>query len=174
MDLKWQASAITTKGTSAQMDKATIDPVGTVGPASHVTFHYRLTLTDGQAVFDTFAERPATIQMGMGQFAPGLERCMMALQEGDERSYALGPDDAFGPRNPELIQKVSKALLAKHADPNDPIEPGDLLEFPTPDGGRFAGVFKGWEDQAALFDFNHPLAGQPVEFVVRIVGVINA
>ena len=158
------------------MDKATVGSVGTVGtvgPESHVTFHYKLTLPDGQVVFDTFVERPATIQMGTGQFAPGLERCMMALQEGDERSYALGPDDAFGPRNPDLIQKISQSLLQKHADPNDPLEAGDLIEFPTPDGGRFAGVFKGWDGQAALFDFNHPLAGQPVEFVVRIIGVIN-
>jgi FKBP-type peptidyl-prolyl cis-trans isomerase SlpA len=28
------------------------------------------------------------------------------------------------------------------------------------------------EDGAILFDFNHPLAGQPVSFEVQIIGVL--
>ena len=144
-----------------------------ITPESHVTLHYRLSMPDGQVVLDTFEDKPATLQLGAGQFAPGLERCLLALGEGDERSYALGPDDAFGPRNPALIQKISDKLLAEHLDPADPLAPGDLLEFPAPDGSRFAGVFKGWEGQAAVFDFNHPLAGQPLLFHVRIIGVLT-
>ena len=140
---------------------------------SHVTFHYRLELIDGQVLFDTFSEYPATLQLGQGQFAEGLERCMIALQEGEEKTYQLGPDDAFGPRNPGLIQHIARSALKDHIDPTDPLAPGDLLEFPSPDGGRFAGVFKGWQDQeTGLFDFNHPLAGQALSFHVRIVGVL--
>jgi FKBP-type peptidyl-prolyl cis-trans isomerase SlpA len=139
---------------------------------SHVTLHYRLSLPDGQVVLDTFDDKPATLQLGSGQFSPGLERCLLALQEGDERSYALGPEDAFGPRNPSLIQKVSRKLLNEQSDTTDPLEPGDLLEFPAPEGGRLAGVFKGWHGDAALFDFNHPLAGQALMFHVRIIGVL--
>lgn len=143
-----------------------------ITPESHVTLHYRLSLPDGPVVLNTFDDKPATLQLGSGQFSPGLERCLLALQEGDERSYALGPDDAFGPRNPALIQKLSRKLLAEHADTTDPLEPGDLLEFPAPEGGRFAGVFKGWEGDSAVFDFNHPLAGQALLFHVRIIGVL--
>ncbi|MEK9710595.1 MAG: peptidylprolyl isomerase, partial [Alphaproteobacteria bacterium] len=95
------------------------------------------------------------------------------LQEGDEKTYQLGPDDAFGPRNPELIQRIARAALKDHLDPTDPLAPGDLLEFPSPDGGRFAGIFKGWQDEeTGLFDFNHPLAGQALSFHVRIIGVL--
>ncbi len=141
---------------------------------SHVTLHFRISLADGQIVFDTFDDKPATIQIGEGQFAPALEKCLIALREGDERSYQLGPDDGFGPRHPDLVQKVSQSLLDKYADPTDPIAPGDVVEFPTPDqgGGRVAGVFKGWESGAAVFDFNHPLAGQPLRFDVRIIGLL--
>lgn len=144
-----------------------------ISPTSHVTFHYRLTLDDGQVLLDTFEDRPATIQMGEGQFSDGLERCLIALREGDKRSYQLGPDDAFGPRNPELIQLVSGDLIREHSDPSDPLEPGDLVEFPSPDGGRFAGIFKGWEEGSAVFDFNHPLAGQPLNFEVQVIAVLE-
>jgi FKBP-type peptidyl-prolyl cis-trans isomerase SlpA len=141
---------------------------------SHVTLHFRLSLSDGRVVFNTFDDKPATIQIGEGQFAPALERCLIALREGDERTYQLGPDDGFGPRHPDLVQKVSQSLLDRYADASDPIEPGDIVEFPTPDesGGRVAGIFKGWDGGSALFDFNHPLAGQPLRLDVRIIGLL--
>ena len=132
---------------------------GGIHQGSHVTLHFRLTLADGQIVFGTFDDKPATIQIGEGQFAPALEKCLIALREGDERSYQLGPDDGFGPRHPDLVQKVSQSLLDRYADPTDPIAPGDVVEFPTP-------------DQSAIFDFNHPLAGQPLRFDGRIIGLL--
>lgn len=140
---------------------------------SHVTLHFRLSLADGQVVFDTFSDKPATIQVGEGQMIEPLERCLMALHEGDERSYELSPEDGFGQRNPELVQRISKSLMERYADKADPIEAGDVVEFPTPDGtGRVAGVFKGWEGDSAIFDFNHPLAGQELRFDVRIIGLL--
>ena len=148
---------------------------GTIRMGSFVTLHYKVTgIHDGQerVLLNTFEDRPATVEVGSGQFAPGLERCLIALREGERRSYDLASGDAFGPRNPELIQSVARSLLTEHARPDDPLEPGDLLEFPTPDGGRFAGVFKEWQGDSALFDFNHPLAGQAVRFEVQIIGVL--
>jgi FKBP-type peptidyl-prolyl cis-trans isomerase SlpA len=140
---------------------------------SHVTLHFRLSLADGQVVFDTFSDKPATIQVGEGQMVDALERCLIALHEGDERSYELSPEDGFGQRNPELVQKISKGLMERYADNADPIAAGDVVEFPTPDGnGRVAGVFKGWEGDSAIFDFNHPLAGQELRFDVRIIGLL--
>lgn len=148
--------------------------VSGIQPGSHVTLHFRLTLGDGNVIFDTFSDKPATIQVGEGQISPALERCLIALNEGDERSYELGPDDGFGPRNPDLIQKISRQLMDKYANEDEIIEPGDVVEFPTPDqsGGRVAGVFKGWDGNSAIFDFNHPLAGQTLRFDVRIIGLL--
>jgi len=51
------------------------------------------------------------------------------------------------------------------------------VQFPTPDGqGSYAGAVQqvGNADSpdAVLFDFNHPLAGQPVTFEVQLIGVL--
>ena len=37
---------------------------------------------------------------------------------------------------------------------------------------RFAGVLKEIDERGAVFDFNHPLAGQRVRFEVRILGIL--
>jgi FKBP-type peptidyl-prolyl cis-trans isomerase SlpA len=145
----------------------------TVSPGSHLTLHYRLSLAEsGADVINTFVERPATLQLGIGQMAEPLERCLIGLSEGAQQVFELEPEQAFGQRNPELVQKLSRATFDANIEPGSEYEPGDLVEFPTSDGGRFAGVLKSLNSQYALFDFNHPLAGQRVCFEVRILGIL--
>ena len=48
-----------------------------------------------------------------------------------------------------------------------------MVQFPTPDGqGSYAGVVREVGGDWLLFDFNHPLAGQPVTFEVQVIGVL--
>lgn len=145
----------------------------TVSPDSHLTLHYRISLRDPAAdVFNTFGERPATLNLGLGQLAEPLERCLIGLAEGQHAVFDLAPGQAFGERNPELLQRVSRRMLEAHSGGEDGFELGDLLEFPAPGGGRYAGVVKELDDRGALIDFNHPLAGQSIRFEVRILGVL--
>ncbi len=147
-----------------------------VRPDSYLTLHYRIVLASGPAegsVFaDTFDGRPATLQMGAGQWAPGLEAALLGHAEGERFSVTLAPADAYGDRNPELIQRVTRAMLAEHAGSDATFDPGDLVEFTAPNGGRYSGVLKEINDDWALFDFNHPLAGTALRVDVAILGVL--
>jgi len=49
---------------------------------------------------------------------------------------------------------------------------GDLVDFAAPGGGRFAGILREIGAESALFDFNHPLAGQPLRFEVNLISVL--
>lgn len=167
---------------AAQPDAATAQPASpaagspaVVGPQSFLTLHYRLTLADnGTDVINTFEGKPATLQLGIGQMAEALENCLVGMADGEHRVFVLGEGEAFGQRNPDLIQKVSHALLDRDSMPDDvgTYQPGDLVEFPAPDGSRFAGVLKSQDDTGAVFDFNHPLAGKAVRFEVKLLGVL--
>ena len=151
----------------------TDDTVPRVRPDSHLTLHYRISLArTGDDVISTFEQRPATLTLGLGQLAEPLERRLIGLPEGAEARFDLAAEDAFGPRNPALLQRVSKALLAAHSEAGAAYRPGDLLDFAAPDGVRYAGVVKEVDEAGALMDFNHPLAGQPIRFEVRILGVL--
>jgi FKBP-type peptidyl-prolyl cis-trans isomerase SlpA len=147
-----------------------------VRPDSYLTLHYRIVLASGPAegsVFaDTFTGRPATLQMGTGQWAPGMEAALLGQAEGSVFSVTLPPALAYGERNPELIQRVSRAMLAQQAGAETTFDPGDLVEFKAPNGGRYSGVLKALDDDGALFDFNHPLAGTALRLDVDILGVL--
>ena len=86
--------------------------------------------------------------------------------------FDLPPEQAFGPRNPELIQRVSRATLRQNSQLGEEYRIGDLVEFAAPGGGQFAGVLREIDEQGALFDFNHPLAGQSLKFEVKIIGIL--
>ena len=155
------------------MTESPHDAAPRVRPDSHLTLHYRISLArTGDDVISTFGDRPATLTLGLGQLVEPLERCLLGLAEGAEASFELAPEQAFGPRNPALLQRVSRAMLDEHGERGATYQPGDLLDFNSPDGRRVAGVVKEVDDAGALLDFNHPLAGQPIRFEVRILGVL--
>lgn len=143
-----------------------------VSAHSFLTLHYRIALEDGAEVINTFSDKPATIQMGAGQLAPTLESCLIGLPEGRQQSFDLSADAAYGARNPELIQRISRAAFDANKSPDEVVLPGDLVQFPTPQGGSYAGVLKELTDTYALFDFNHPLAGKAIQFEVKLIGVL--
>ncbi len=147
-----------------------------VRPGSFLTLHYRLSGADGAALVDTFADKPATLSLGTGELAPAMEQRLIGLEEGAQARFELAPGEAFGERNPALLQRVSLALLREHGDPDERYAVGDVVQFPTPDGGgRYAGVLRELgpaDEDWALFDFNHPFAGQPLAFEVHVIGVL--
>ena len=72
---------------------------------------------------------------------------------------------------------MARKLLDQLGDRAETYRAGDVVQFPTPDGqGSYAGavlqVGNGDSPAAVLFDFNHPLAGQPVAFEVQLIGVL--
>jgi len=147
-------------------------PQPVVTESTFLTLHYRLSTVEGRDIVSTFDENPATLQVGSGQLAPFLESCLIGLPEGAHQTFELTADQAFGPRNPELLQKVSLSTLMENSDPDHSYAIGDLVDFAAPGGGQFAGVLLEIGERDALFDFNHPLAGQAVKFEVRIIGVL--
>lgn len=147
-----------------------------VRPDSYLTLHYRIELASGPAagsVFaDTFTGRPGTLQMGSGQWAPGIEAALLGRTEGERFTFDVPATQAYGDRNPELLQWVARSLIdSEAADPAD-FTPGEIIEFAAPNGGRYSGVLKELEDDRALFDFNHPLAGVDLRVEVSLLGVL--
>lgn len=145
----------------------------TIQPGSFLTLHYRLAAADGAAVVDTFADSPATLTLGSGELAPAMEARLIGLPEGARESFELAPGEAFGMRNPDMLQRVKLALLHQLGDPDASYAVGDVVQFPTPDGqGSYGGVVREVGTDWLLFDFNHPLAGQPLRFDVHVIGVL--
>lgn len=138
-----------------------------VQPDSLVTLHYRIAMENGQPLISTFEGTPATLKLGVGELLPSLERLLAGIEVGQHRLFTLSPQEAFGPHQPDLVERVKREHM-----PEEEIEPMTIMEFAAPDGSRYSGLVREINDEFAIVDFNHPLAGKTIRFEVEVIGII--
>jgi FKBP-type peptidyl-prolyl cis-trans isomerase SlpA len=143
-----------------------------VTKSAYLTLHYRLASVGGTDIVTTYNGNPATLMIGQGQLAPFLEDCLIGLPEGAHQTFELTPAQGFGERNPDLLRPVTRATLDENSVPGADYKIGDLVDFAAPGGGRFAGILREMKEDYAMFDFNHPLAGQSLTFEVTLISVL--
>ncbi len=131
-----------------------------------VSIDYTLTGPDGQVIDSSQGAEPLTYLHGAGNIVPGLERELEGKQSGDAMNVTIQPDDGYGPRRDQLVQEVSREAFQGVTK----IEPGMQFQANTPQGPRMVTVTK-VADQTVTVDANHPLAGVPLKFDVKVVDV---
>ena len=137
-------------------------------PGCPVTLHLSIALEDGTEAVSTFGEEPVELQMGDGTLQPGLELALYGLKQGDTQTLNLLPDQAYGPRDPELIQYMPLTDFDGEFTP----EIGQIIAFSLPNEEEAAGMVLGVENGQVEVDFNHPLAGHEITFKVEIIEVM--
>jgi len=141
-----------------------------IGENSEVIFHFSIKLKDGSAADSTKVHnKPAKLVMGDGSLTANFENCLLGLYAGDEKSFTLAPEDAFGMPNPDNIYYVDRSKFGS----DTPAEVGAIIAFTQPDGTDLPGLIREVAGDSVTVDFNHPLAGQQVEFEVEILEVRN-
>jgi FKBP-type peptidyl-prolyl cis-trans isomerase SlpA len=136
-----------------------------IGPGTQVTLHFTLKLANGDVIDSTEQRAPATFIYGDGNLLPGFERALRGLTAGAESGFTIAPGDAFGQPNPGNIQCFQRSQF------NVELEEGLMLSFADAANTELPGVVTGFDDDEVIVDFNHPLAGRPIQFEVRILDV---
>lgn len=130
-----------------------------------VQLHYTGTLEDG-TVFDSSEGRsPLEFQVGGGGIIQGFNDAVVDMGLNEEKKVVLAPDQAYGPPREDLKREFPASMLEGHQ-----IEEGQQLRFSSPHG-PISGTVMNIQPDKFLVDFNHPLAGQTLEFMIKIVGI---
>ncbi|MDN3651708.1 FKBP-type peptidyl-prolyl cis-trans isomerase [Thalassotalea ponticola] len=140
----------------------------TVSENSSLLMHITMTLSDGSAADSTKVNnKPARVNLGDSSISPAFEQQLLGLKQGDEKEFTLEAKDAFGEVNPENIHYVDRQRFTAETLP----EVGAIMTFTAP-GGEIPGVIREVNDLAVTVDFNHPLAGQTINFAVEVVEIL--
>lgn len=134
-----------------------------------VLIEYTLKNSQGEVLDSSDGGEPLAYLHGFQNIVPGLEKALEGKKKGDELQVKLPPEDAYGPLRDELISKVDKAELKDI--PN--LEVGMQLQAQTPQGIQIFTVTEIEADKVTL-DGNHPLAGEELNFSVKVVEVRKA
>jgi FKBP-type peptidyl-prolyl cis-trans isomerase 2 len=140
------------------------------GEGNTVRVHYKGTLSDG-SVFDTSEGRePISFTIGGRQVVPGFESAVRGMKVGDKKTVSIKPSEAYGDRNPQLIQKVPVSVMKQSGITP---EKGMVLGLRHPQHPEMqlpATIVEVGEKEVSL-DLNHPLAGKDLTFEVELVSV---
>ena len=132
-----------------------------------VRIHYTGRLEDG-TVFDSSRERePLELTLGEGKVIPGFERAVEGMTEGEKKTTTIPSQEAYGPRNEEMILSVPRDRLPPELDP----EVGQHLQMQGEDGRVFEVTVAETDEEAVTLDANHPLAGRDLTFELEVVRV---
>lgn len=112
-------------------------------------------------------EGPLLVVFGMDKLIPGIYDAMREMKEGDEKDVHLKPNEAFGQRQKQLIKIMSEAEFSKHKVAP---EPGLVIHVDT-ESGRLYGTVKSVNAGRVMVDFNHPIAGQEVDYHLKLLKV---
>ena len=142
----------------------------TLRPGNLVTLHYRLEC-GGQEIVNTFGEGPETFTLGVGELEARLETLLLGLSVGDHVTYELGPGEAFGPHDPALIHTLPRSDFVANLAAGQELAVDGGVEFTLPNGQTLTGSVLEIGADSVRIDFNHPLAGLPVVFEVKILAI---
>ena len=134
-----------------------------------VSIDYTLTDDGGKVLDSSSGREPLAYLHGAGNIIPGLESALEGKGRGDQLNVSIKPPDAYGDRDDRMIQAVPRTAFGGAQN----IEPGMQFQANTPAGPRVITVV-GVEDDQVTVDANHPLAGQTLNFDVKVVDVRDA
>ncbi|HYO08752.1 MAG TPA: peptidylprolyl isomerase [Tepidisphaeraceae bacterium] len=134
-----------------------------------VEIDYTLTGDNGQVLDSSQGREPLAYLHGAGNIIPGLESALEGKNPGDQLNVQVPPDQAYGNRDERMVQAVPRNSFQGIQQ----IEPGMQFQANTPGGPRVITVV-GVEGDQVTVDANHPLAGQTLNFDVKVVGIRDA
>jgi peptidylprolyl isomerase len=139
----------------------------TVKNGDTVRVHYHGRLTNG-ATFDSSEGRdPLEFQVGAGMVIKGFDNGVLEMQVGDKKTVQIPVDQAYGPKNEELIMDFPKENIPADLKP----EVGMELQMSNAQGQVFPVKVAAVGSEFITLDANHPLAGEELVFDIELVEI---
>lgn len=107
---------------------------------------------------------PRLVIPGKGFLLKAIEDELIGMEPGQEKSFELPPEKAFGPRDPSKVKVIP---LRRLKDVEGPITVGSRI---TVDGKE--GIVRSIGSGRVLIDFNPYLAGKTLQCQVKVVKIL--
>ena len=139
-----------------------------VKEGNKISILFEAKLQTGETVLKTEEEKPMEITVGEGTIPVSIEKALIDMKAGESKTITLEPIEAFGPKMDNLVIDLPKDGFDQSAD----LTVGAKVTIKSPDGRNFIGNILEIKEDCITVDFNHPLAGQSLDFTVTVVSIL--
>lgn len=134
-----------------------------------VLINYQGRLSDGSVFDDHTTDEPLEVMLGARMLPLGIEEALHEMQAGEERTLTLSPAKAFGQVDAEGIMELPHYAVPRAHE----LKAGTMIDWYSPKAQRSVNCLVAEVNEATVtLDFNHPLAGQEVEYWVKVVDIL--
>lgn len=130
----------------------------------------------GDIIEQVGEEEPMEALMGHDVMLEVLEKNLKGLQAGDSFEFIIGEGQGYGEYDEEKVVTVPQSELMAEVPQEEDVEimEGDIIPIEDMDGASYQAVVLKKEDGKVTLDFNHPLAGETLHFMGKVLSVRKA
>lgn len=145
-----------------------------IGKDKMVSLIYELREGNSEGkILETVVEKnPLSFVFGTGRLLPEFESNLESLKEGDNFSFSLNQEQAYGERREEMIIDIPKSVFEVDGKIDEKLcFVGNEVPMADSSGNRLNGIVNEVTATTVKMDFNHPMAGIDLYFKGKIVSV---
>jgi FKBP-type peptidyl-prolyl cis-trans isomerase SlyD len=117
-------------------------------------------------------ERPLSFIFGTGMMLEAFEDKLAGLKVGDAFDFTLPFDDAYGDYADEQVVDLPRSIFEIDGKIDEEvIFENNTVPMMDQDGNRLNGTVVKIEEETIKIDFNHPLAGEDLHFIGKVLEV---
>lgn len=132
-----------------------------------VTIEYTLRYENG-ILYDSNVGKPfLSFKLGKGIFIPGLEKEIEGMQIGDVKTKTIKAKDAFGLKDPSLIQKIPLKNVPKHIK----TKIGQKIEINQENLNPLKAVIIESTEDHIIIDANLDQAGKDLVAMIKLIDI---
>lgn len=118
------------------------------------------------------AETPLEFIYGTNSMLEAFEKNIEGLAEGDSFNFILSPEEAYGEYDDEHVVDLPRNIFEQDGKLNEEvIFEGNTVPMMDTNGNRLNGSVVEVKDDVIVMDFNHPLAGETLNFEGKVLSV---
>jgi FKBP-type peptidyl-prolyl cis-trans isomerase SlyD len=143
-----------------------------IAPGTKAKLTY--TLKSGSAVIieEVSADNPVEFSFGVNQLLPEFEEKLTGLEKEDAFDISIDAENAYGPVDPYAIFDIPMDTFEVDGKVDEKmIQIGNVLPMNDDKGNKHMGKIVKILKEAVTLDFNHPLAGENLNFVGKVLSI---
>ncbi len=138
---------------------------------SYVSLAYKLTV-DGNVIEDVKADSPLEFIFGVGMLLPKFEDSVKDKEVGEKFAFTLAPEEGYGEFTADAVVDLPKNIFeVEGVFDTERIVVGGMVPMMDNQGNQMYGKVVEIAEEFVKMDFNHPMAGQTLNFEGEVVGV---
>ena len=140
-----------------------------VKEGDRVKVHFIGSLEDGTIFGRTAEDEPFEFTIGDEKVLPAFKNAVIGMSQGETRTISIAPEDAYGPRDEELVFTANRSEIPSHITP----EVGKRIRVQLGSGKMTIVTIVEIKGDKIKFDGNSPLAGEKLKFEIELLEIME-